>query len=938
MKRFVILDVETTGVSYKKGDRIIQMAFVVMEGNEVKDRFTTYLNPGQPIPSFIKSLTKINDQMVEEAPFFSEVAPTLLRHLDGAFFVAHNVNFDLRFINEELEAAGYEPFEGPVLDTVELARMVYPTADGFRLTQLSEEFDLDHTKPHRADSDAEVTAKLLTDLFAAFKQLPLVTLQQIKRLAHTLSSDLMSLLNEWIAEKIQYNNQEDRQIDIYRGFALKAIPSIQEKTVETELQGDRFNEFIENVFKNKTEMERAITGYEDRTGQVDMMEAVFEAFKTRQHGLIEAGTGTGKSLAYLIPAAFTANQSKKPVVISTYTIQLQEQLLKKDVPILQSLIPFSCNVALIKGREHYISLQKFEAVLEHDPYENYDRNLSKVQVLVWLTQTETGDVEELNLAAGAKRFWSDICANREDEGSHTWYPRCFYHRARQRARTADLIITNHALVLSDLHGEGGLLPSYKRMVIDEGHHFERAASHQLGERIDYVSFSQLLNEVGTVDGNGLLSNISRTAMDDKQITQQIDDVELIIKNTKAEVSELFLFLHHWANKHKRKRNERGKISVTYDPRSEEWQQVKEAASRCVFSCNDSLHNLIKLAEKMEYYENHHNIPENQRNRFNSSFRSLTMMIDQLHEAKDTLKDLFLHWEENKVYWLEAESRGPKHIVSLQARPIDVSAILADDLFTKKDSVILTSATLTVNQRFDYVIENLGLEDFALTTLMVNSPFSWKDQVKLMIPNDIPLLNKVDDRTYIEAVVLHLYRLAQVSEGRMLVLFTSYDMLRQCHELLKELLDEEYMLISQGIHSGSRTKLTKSFQQFQKAIMLGTSSFWEGVDIPGEDLSLLVMARLPFTPPDDPIYKAKASLLESEGKSSFMELAIPQAVIRFKQGFGRLIRKKSDKGAVVILDRRIHTTRYGKMFIKSLPDLDIVEAPIEGLEAELKDWL
>ncbi|PYZ98391.1 ATP-dependent helicase DinG [Alteribacter lacisalsi] len=937
MKRFVILDAETTGVSYKRGDRIIQLAFVVMEGKEITERFMSYLNPEQEIPPFIQSLTQIDGSMVKDAPSFGEVAPELLEKLDGAFFVAHNVNFDLTFVNDELEAAGYALFEGPVLDTVELARMAYPTADGFKLTQLSDEFDIGHDQPHRADSDAEATARLLQDVFAVFESLPLVTLQQIRKMSDRFRSSLRPLLDEWIASKTSTVHLGEEDADIYRGIAL--APEMKETTETGQDDADiTFDELKEQITGDKGRMTAAIDEYESRPGQAQMMERVYEAFDTRQHALIEAGTGTGKSLAYLIPAACYAKQHKQPVVISTYTIQLQEQLLKKDVPLLEQIVPFKVQTALIKGREHYISLQKFEAVLESDLTDNYDRTLAKTQILVWLTRTKTGDIEELNLSAAARQFWHEISAGVDDEGSQPWYPRCFYQRARKRVHRADLIITNHALVLSDHQNSAGLLPAYNRCIIDEAHHFEEAASSHLGTHLDYVAYSRIFNETGSIDGAGVIGNISRTLGKEPLVKAAITEAESKVKAAKTEMSELFLYLHHLAFSRKKKKNDRGKVSITYDPAAEDIAHAREAAARALFSSQEALHALLALAEECDRCKDTRSMTETGLKMHKALVQTLERIADRLYKSQKNLETLLLNKDENTVYWLEADAKGPKQTVLLQARPVDVSGVLADDLFGKKDSVVLTSATLTVNKKFDYIIKNLGLGDFPLVQLAIESPFAWKDQVKLMIPTDLPVLGKVDERLYCENIAIHLYRLSRISEGRMLVLFTSYEMLKTCHELLKDILDEDFMLISQGINGGSRTKLTKSFQQFDKAVMLGTSSFWEGVDIPGEDLTLLVMARLPFTPPDDPVYKAKSRALEQAGKSPFMDLAIPQAVIRFKQGFGRLIRKQTDRGAVIVLDRRIETTRYGRLFIKSLPDITRTTGTIDELEEDLKNWL
>ncbi|MBU9723914.1 MULTISPECIES: ATP-dependent DNA helicase DinG [Bacillaceae] len=919
--RFVVIDVETTGVSYTKGDRIIQLAYVVIENKKVIDRYSTYLNPNREIPPFIQSLTNINDELVKNAPTFGEIVPKLLKALDGAFFVAHNVDFDLNFINDEIVGTGYDPFNGPVIDTVELSRIAFPTSDGFKLSQLSESFSVDHNEPHRADSDAEATAQLLLEIIRKLSSLPTEPLIQLNKMKQYLKSNINSLLHVWLENSVT----DLERFESYRGIAFIRDLEGEEDCSQTILEKD-YQTFHDEFLTDKTWFSEKMAGYELRQGQLEMMEFVNESFQDSEFGLIEAGTGTGKTLAYLIPSAFRSIETGKPVVISTYTTQLQEQLAKKEVPTLKMLLPFPISTAVLKGRSHYICLKKFEDLLLYDSIESYERTIAKAQILIWLTETETGDVEELNLAGKSRKFWSEVASDALTCTSPKcpWFFKCFYQRARKKAKGANILITNHSLILSEIMANHQAIPNYKDIVIDEAHHLEDTATEQFGHYLDYLSLTHLLNELGLKDSDGLLDHLTKFFTDsDESLVKEVEDNS---KELKQEWSDLFLLLHQYIVKANGSQNETGRITATIDSNSSNWHNVKEAIDRCSYYMELWITSVRNLNTVVDSFKD------------NARSDNLSKYLDRANDVIEVFHSLLVRPDDEMIYWLEAETKGPKHSVFVQGKPIHVSDILADKFFNKKHSVVLTSATLSVNNKFDYIMQRFGLEDFPVKTKIVDSPFQWKSQAQLMIPTDMPLINDVGEQAYIESVVLQLYRIAEVTKGKMLVLFTSYDMLKRSYYLLKEIISEEYVLIAQGVQTGSRTKLTKNFQQFEKSILLGTSSFWEGVDIPGKDLSAIVIVRLPFTPPNDPIYKAKAEALNQEGKNPFMKLALPQAIIRFKQGFGRLIRTSHDKGVVIVLDRRIVTTRYGKAFIKSLPPVNVVEDSMEKLEMNLINWL
>lgn len=308
------------------------------------------------------------------------------------------------------------------------------------------------------------------------------------------------------------------------------------------------------------------------------------------------------------------------------------------------------------------------------------------------------------------------------------------------------------------------------------------------------------------------------------------------------------------------------------------------------------------------------------------------MIDQLEQL------FLLQDRENDVKWMEIEAYGAKNAVYLYQEPIDMASSLANDFFAKKHSVILTSATLTMKQSFSFIKDRLGLTEDRLITKKVHSPFSYQQQVQLMVPNDFPDIRQGNMEDYLYSTCEAILSLAEITQGRMLVLFTSYDMLRKTYHILKDTMDlASYMLFAQGISSGSRSRLKKNFIHYDHAVLLGTSSFWEGVDIPGQDLSCLMIVRLPFEPPNHPVVQAKSEHIKQMGKNSFMELSLPNAVIRFKQGFGRLIRSSSDRGIVFVCDARLMKARYGKYFTDSIPDAPVTFDSTTALIEKARNW-
>lgn len=933
LDKFVVIDLETTGHSPVKEDRIIEVGIVVIENNKITDSYSSLFDPKKSIPPFISNLTGIFDKDVADAPIFIEKADEISALFNESYLVAHNVPFDLGFLNSELSNNGMHPLLNPVLDTVELARILYPKAPSYKLGQLAEYLDIQHDDPHRALSDAYVTAKVFLNLKEKLIGLPIETIDHLLKLEKMLKSDVYQLLADRQKE-LAFSTVENEGIESYRGLAFKHIEDT--KTIHDPLNVS-FGDYLDAIYEADGTMQQHMNNYEKRMGQREMSESIFDTFNVHHHALIEAETGTGKSLAYLIPAIYQAVKSNKRVIISTFTTQLQTQLLEEEIPLIQKLVNFPFKAALLKGKSHYISLDKFERELASNLQDNYDIVLTKAMILVWLTETETGDIDEIQLPSSGYFFYKRISSDSEGntDAYSPWFSRSYYQKARKRAQQADIIITNHALLCTDMFNDYQFLPNYDKVIIDEAHHLEDTASHHYGLKIDYINMQFTLNQIGSTDETKSLGKLL-AAYPLEQGKLPLEKWNDILVQAKYEIDDLFRYLFRYVvdqQRNNKSLSDIGRTQYRFETAKEDsnrWKVIKEMVTRLTFFLRDLIHILLQIEQHLDQGEL---LDKYHRDDLQGNMQLLQAFIDGFEQ-------LFLLESEivNQVKWIEIDTHGAKNAVYLYSEPTDISPLLSNDFFNKKESVILTSATLTMKNSFSFIQNRLGVPSDRLLTKKFNSPFSYQDQVQLMIPNDFPDVKYGSMDDFIYATCEAILSLAEITKGRMLVLFTSYDMLRKSYALLKEIIDlDKYVLIGQGISSGSRSRLKKNFQTFDQAILLGTSSFWEGVDIPGEDLSCLMIVRLPFQPPDHPRYEAKANVLKEQGKNAFIDLALPNAVIKFKQGFGRLIRSTNDRGVVFVCDARIVKARYGKFFTDSIPNVPLTFSSTHELMNKAEKW-
>lgn len=930
---YVVFDLETTGLNAAQ-DHIIEIGAVKLVDGRISEEFQTLIHPGQPLPAYIRELTGLTDDELQDAPSLEEAIESFLKFIGDSILVAHNADFDLSFLNEALEECGYLRYVGEVIDTVTLAQIVWPRESSFSLGSLVEKHSLEHERAHRALADAKATATMFTLLLEKAERLPFLILQQIYGLTEYSDWPLRHLFRR-LAESTTSLMQIDEPEGCVTIDRLMHRPVvIPAKENESGGSSASFSvEEVESVLAKGGPMSDLMPGYEERPPQMQMLRAVSEAFDEGKHLLVEAGTGTGKSLAYLIPAVYYAKTKGERVVVATHTINLQEQLRERDVPLLTEVVPFPFEITVLKGRSNYLCMRKVAMGVNHPGLITEHSEITfNVRMLTWLLETGGGDREELTLSGPQADGWSKVASSSDSciNKACPWFRNCYYHRARALAQNADVVITNHSLVLTDVKADHNVLPGYQHLVLDEAHHIEDEATKHLGTEVSYFQMYGALNRLFRDKNRGLLNqllqNIDIMQGGDREVYADLRAaVEAMLEQIgelRDSNEEVFRMLQEFVI-HNSTGTDNGRYTLRLRMEmfeSEAVEKAWEAIASASENLQTDMQSFRRFAGKMEDY-------------------SEELMRDEMYAGLLTdiggqVKELDTGWQglatflrsvgsETSVLWMEAEDRTHRPVVFLNSAPIDVAPLLHTHLFSKKESIVLASATLSINHDFKYAIRQLGLSESdkvdRLLTLQVDSPFDYKKQSLLCVPADALPVKGVSESEFTTSFAESLTNLARASQGRMLVLFTSHRMLRETYNKVKPSLAEHGIgVLAHNIDSTSRHRLVQEFQRHEKAVLFGANSFWEGVDIPGDALSLLVIARLPFWPPNQPVVEARTEKLEREGRNAFMEYSVPQAIIRFKQGFGRLIRTKRDRGAIVVYDRRIVESRYGRHFIKSLP--------------------
>jgi DNA polymerase-3 subunit epsilon/ATP-dependent DNA helicase DinG len=930
MSSIVAVDIETTGLNADE-DAIIEIGAVKFNGRRVEGTWTSLINPRKPIPSFITQLTGISNNMVRNAPLLMDKIGELIAFVGDAPVLGHNVTFDLTFLRQT--GALKHNIE---IDTYELAAVLMPTASRYNLSALAQQLGIVLSSAHRALDDAKATHGVFIELIEKARQLPIDLLAELVRLGEPLNWQANWALQQVLRQRAKEPIQAKKAAGGTHGPLFEKPQDegglqVGSESGQVQLDTDELSAILEQGGQFAAYFDE----YEYRPQQVEMLRNVANALSTSQHLMVEAGTGTGKSFAYLIPAAYWAMQNNTRVVISTNTINLQDQLIKRDIPDLCKALDLPLRAAVLKGRSNYLCPRRLAAIRRRKP-ENVAEMRVLGKVLVWLLESRTGDRTEINLNGPIERaVWSRLSA--EDEGCRLEVclkrtgGRCPFYRAKIAAENAHLLVVNHALLLADTATGNKVLPEYDYLIVDEAHHLESATTSAMSFKVRAVDITRLVRELGSLKTGilgrfveiceGLLQPAQMAAL--QQLVQKAADLAFRFD---SQMTAYFQAMNAFLEEQRD-----GKSLGTY-PQQERvvpstrtlpiWVDVEiswELADETLKSLMEILRELRTPMRELADQEN---------DEAEDMWGSLGNMFTRLLEIEHNVQGLTLMPDNNMIYWVEIH---PQYLeIHLNAAPLHIGTLMEKYLWFQKESVILTSATLTTNGEFEYLRHRLNAED--ANELVVGSPFDYETASLVYIASDIP--EPSDYNGHQRAVEAALTTVAKASGGRMLALFTSYSQLQRTSDRISPVLAQDDIQVYEQGEGASANMLLETFRKTERAVLLGTRAFWEGVDVPGDALSVLMIVKLPFDVPSDPIIAARSETFEDP----FYQYALPEAILRFRQGFGRLIRTQTDRGVVAVLDKRVLTKRYGRLFIDSLPNCTFKQGLLADLPKLTEKWL
>ena len=908
---FVCLDTETTGLD--ESAEIIEIGMVKVIDGQIADRYSQLIKPYNPIPDNITQLTSIDNDMVENQPHWNGVEQAVLEFIGDYTLVAHNVSFDKGMLENHLGRI----LPNQWVDTHDMAKIFVPTLTSYKLISIAGALGIEGDGFHRALQDADITAQVLLRLSEQACQMDPFTLQKILQIFEGEDCGLTTLLRAIQSEAVAH-------AEIGKRYKPETVtPVYGKRPLLTFSEMDRF-------FAPDGLMANASASFQHRPQQLKMEQTIAEAFASQSHGIIEAGTGTGKSFAYLLPALLWAYENQCRVLVSTNTIALQEQLYSKDIPFLKQCLDYDFPVALSKGRSNYLCRRRFEQYIRQANTVSWTEKLFMAQLIHWLTFTEQGDKETLNLNKLEHQYWASIASQSETclGGQCSRFRDCYYMNNRKQCENSMLIITNHALLLQNLKLENQILPGFDHVIIDEAHNLEDEATRQFTDTVDLEFLRKTSQHL--LRNSSVVSRIINKVKDLHENTDSYSDLLLAQRELKDDVTTLeqqikttidFIFtVNQLAHSNEWR--------ITAKERKSSWWQQLTSQLERVQGMVMTIHNrLSHIRNRIDMFED-----------LDLLAKELVFNQSWFAEQHKFMETFLGEKRKNDIYWIEYTRSSWGSNLCLSVAPIDVMPLLKERLFEANQSVILTSATLAIANNLKYTAQLYLLEDHEYLSYITPSPFNYQKQSCIAIPTDIADYSQVSEETYSAMLIDSLSQVIQSVTGGVLILFTSYAMLNKTYFALKRNPDlHDYNILAHG-QDGNRTSILQSLNKTDNTVVLGANSFWEGVDVKGTGLTTLVITKLPFQPPTKPITSAKMEYLQAQGKNSFAAYSLPQAVLKFRQGCGRLIRSVDDWGAIVILDRRLLSKGYGKDFISSLPKQPIVRKPLHEVCQTLHDWM
>lgn len=886
---FVALDVETTGLNHNF-DSIIEIGAIKFINGKPRETYKTFVNPDKKIPSKITDLTSISDDDVKDAPSFGDVADDLLVFIGHLPLCGHQVEFDYNFINSELKRIKKEKVSNSLLDTALLSRLLLAGLPGYSLGVVARHLNVILENAHRALDDAIASGHIAVKLIPKLYDIPVhIRTTMAKFASH-------SLLKKIILRSIG-NDKESASGKPKKLFSKSGVRlSIPEEPVSI-AKRDVVECFSESGF-----LSQSMESYIQRPSQINMATSVSKAVNSYSCFVAEAGTGTGKSLAYLIPSALWALKNSSRVLISTHTKNLQDQLITKDLPLVQKAVGKELTYSVLKGRSNYLCINRWQRFLSGELGNISPRERIGILPLIrWAEETTNGDIEEQNQfnRKWFAKVWSLIaaeshgCSGRRCPHFHT----CFLQYARQKALCSNIVIINHALFFSEICAGSSNLGKTGTIIFDEAHHIESCGHQFLRVELDT---NRIIRYIDTMNN---LVKIMEKNNSFPDASNSIKQYKILLKRMRKNSTQYLSDVSAWAVNQDTDVSSNGSdvFQTTYKNDTFIGSSGFAGLELIIKDMQDFLHSLqqkcTETGEETDFVCN-----------------DITSCMDITSQIKADAIYLTNAATEEHVFWIEGSRQ--KKWIKLCGVPLDIGKMLNGIWKENQGAHIFTSATLAISGSINYFKTKIGLagelEDVSFE--IFNSPFFSEQTLRLAVKNDIT----PDKNDFPDYVAKTIASLLSRHNKNILVLFTANKMLLSVHQALKEdpAIPIDASILAQGV-SGSRIAILDKFIKSEKCVLLGTSSFWEGIDVPGKACEIVIIPRLPFPVPTHPLTMALSEKVEKEQGNSFFKYSVPEAVIRFKQGAGRLIRTANDLGSLIVLDSRIITKPYGKIFKNSL---------------------
>ncbi len=905
---YAAIDLETTGL--KAGlDEIIEVGIVRCTPDRVLDTYSTLVRPMEMPPLRVQRLTGITPDDLRNAPTWDDVAEQVEDMLNGAVLVGHNVEFDARF----LQAAGIEL--GRQVDTLELSRIVDPVSPSHRLGELCQRYGVIIPNAHRALDDAEAARQVFLKQRERYADLPSEARSELAEIVAGADFFWSSgqILREWETQTPRLGDTETAR----RPVEAAGRPADVSLPTGTLLQ------LTERAFASVEDQ-----GFERREEQLAMARDVANALQYGGSLVVEAGTGTGKSLAYLVPAALWALKLGRTVMIATNTINLQQQLVGNDVELARRLIrgispeaADALEAAVVKGRGNYLCQERLDTEIQRAG--RWEEPAVLARVATWRHVSVHGDRAEMRLPPEHGKHWPEFNAermrclsDRTCEYTHGGKAgSCFVQQVQRLAQRSHIVIVNHSLLAVDLLHNAALVPDAAVVIVDEAHLLEDAVTDQLSVEITESRLMETIMELADhTDEIVAAANSAGLSFRASTMEQAVEAAELALAEVFERIAELVSLYRDERDQHS------DTMKVTSGVRnSREWSELEERWA----ATHETLTQLIsEIDQAVSSAE-----PDAERPRFD-----VVEAIEQLRERLTEVDSVVSRHSETTVAWVKRQTRRSEQ-TALHSAPLSVAEAL-QPLWTQKHSTILTGATLGSSDEpgaeFRFLRERLGVDEDA-DERVYGSPFDYEQHARVFLPIEA---HEPNDLHYDDFVAMAVKQLALAAGGQTMVLFRSYRALNAVtRQVAGDLELAGLSLVRQG-RDGSAARMVEALRSDPRTVVFGVQALWTGVDIPGPALSQLIIARLPFDPPTDPVLKARADQYDNP----FLDFALPNAVIQFRQGVGRLIRAGDDRGAIVILDGRMLHRDYGATFRRALPPAPVLELPLTQVAAEVKKFL